>query len=245
MKENLQGIIILFSIWLFLSLIIEKIFLPTPIEVFQKLLLLSISWEIYFDILQTLKRTLIGLLIGSILGIIIGIIIGYYNKFYRVLQFPVDFLRSIPATALFPLFIVIFGLGDKIKIFIAAWASSFVVLINTIYGIQSISKTKLMVLKLKKVSFCKKILSVILPHSLPYIVAGLRIGLSFALIVEIVAEMFLGSNSGLGNRIYNASTIFEMEEVYATILIIGLIGYLLNKIIIITEKRIIHWSGQT
>ena len=83
-----------------------------------------------------------------------------------------------------------------------------------------------------------------IPDALPYIIAGARIALSLALVVEIVAEMFLGANSGLGYRIFNATSIFEMEEAYATILLVGLLGYIFNKTIIQIERRVVHWTGR-
>jgi ABC-type nitrate/sulfonate/bicarbonate transport system permease component len=244
MRLSLFGLIILISIWYIISLFVAKIFLPTPISVFSELHHLLSSQEIYFDIYSTLKRTLLGLLLGSTVGIFFGLIIGYYEKVYKIFQLPIDFIRSIPVTALFPLFIVFFGLGDNIKIFAAAWISGFVFLINTIYGVKNLSTTKMMLAKLKKLSFIKLSTLIILPGALPHIIAGLRVGFSLALIIQVVAEMFLGSNVGLGSRIYNASTIFEMEEVYASILLIGFIGYMLNKGIILLENKVVHWSGR-
>ena len=85
---------------------------------------------------------------------------------------------------------------------------------------------------------------IILPSALPYIAAGIRVSLSFALIVELVAEMFLGSQNGLGHRIFAASSVLAMEEVYTGILLIGALGYVLNSLMLFAEQKIIHWSGQ-
>jgi NitT/TauT family transport system permease protein len=178
------------------------------------------------------------------LGVFVGLMMGAYRPVYESMELPVDFLRSIPASALFPLFIVIFGLGDRVQVFIAAWASSMVVLINTTYGIRNVGSLRLMVAKTKKLPRHKVFFLVMIPNALPYIVAGARIGLSLALVVEIVAEMFLGSYSGLGRRIFNASSIFQMEEAYAAVLLVGLLGYALNKAVVTAEKRIVHWTGK-
>lgn len=245
-KSWFSGSMIFLLIWFLITAtgLISRLFLPTPIDVFKELFLLVISYEIFYDLFASLWRTLIGFFIGSVIGVLIGLIMGHYKTIYETMEFPVDFFRSIPATALFPLFIVIWGLGDQVKIFIAAWSSSMVVLINTIYGIRNVSIVRLMVAKTKKASFFKTFFKVIIPSALPYIFAGFRIGLSLALVVEIVAEMFLGSQSGLGKRIFNASSIFEMEEAYATVLVVGLLGYFLNKMIILVEGRVVHWSGR-
>ncbi len=245
-KSSILGSFILLAVWFMVTAtgLISRLFLPSPLAVFHKLYQLSISSEIAVDFFMTVWRTLAGYLMGCVIGIIIGLVMGHYRRFYNIMEFPVDFFRSIPATAIFPLFIVIWGLGDKIKIFIAAWGASLVVLINTIYGIRNVAEIRLKVAKLRRASFFKTFFKVMIPNAMPYIFAGLRIGLSLTLVVEIVAEMFLGSQSGLGRRIFNATSIFEMEEAYATVLVVGLLGYLLNKTIIQIEKRVVHWTGK-
>ena len=240
------GTLILLILWFFISAtgLIQQVFLPSPVAVFRELYSSFFSIAIFEDLFATVWRTLLGFLLGCTFGVVIGLIMGNYRRVYETMEFPVDFFRSIPATALFPLFIVVWGLGDQVKIFIAAWASSMVVLINTIYGIRSVSSIRLMVAKTKKMSSIKTFYKVMLPDALPYIIAGARIALSLALVVEIVAEMFLGSQSGLGRRIFNATTIFEMEEAYATVFVVGLLGYMMNKIIILIEKRVVHWAAR-
>jgi NitT/TauT family transport system permease protein len=200
--------------------------------------------ELFDDIWSTFKRTAIGLTFGTITGITIGTLLGSFRPLYRTLRLPLDFARSIPATALFPLFIILFGLGDMVKIFITTWATCLVVLINTLYGFQNISHTRRLVGKIKNFSFYKVVKLIILPSALPYIAAGIRVGISFALIVELAAEMFLGSQNGLGHRIFAASSILAMEEVYTSILLIGILGYTLNSLMLLAERKIIHWSGQ-
>lgn len=237
------GVASIVLVWIVITKtgIIRDLFLPEPWPVLQTLVQALVSDNLLFDLFSTLWRSISGFFLGSLIGFLIGMLMGYYRVIYDVLDLPIDFFRSIPATALFPLFIVIFGLGDLAKLFITAWAVSMVVLINTIYGFRNVSATMLRMAELKRVTVWDKFKLIILPSAVSSIVAGLRVGLSFALIVEIVAEMFLGSNNGLGHRIFNASSIFEMEEVYATIILVGILGYGLNKIILSAEKRIIHW----
>lgn len=245
-RLGLLGTAILLLAWTLVTAtgLVRPLFLPSPLAVFERLAELARSGEILRDLGQTLWRTLVGFLLGTIVGVAVGLVMGYRQTVYRMLEFPVDFFRSIPATALFPLFIVIWGLGDQVKVFITAWSSSMVVLINTIYGLRSVSQLRLMVATLHRVSFARRFYAVIIPNALPYIFAGLRIGLSLALVVQIVAEMFLGSQSGLGHRIFNASSTFDMETAYAAAVVVGALGYGLNKAILFAEARLIHWSGR-
>ena len=244
MRSNILGILIIFIFWEVLSLSVNRLFLPFPWEVINNLLVLSRTSELYVDIWATFKRTVIGLLFGTIVGVSLGTLMGSCRPLYKILRLPMDFIRSIPATALFPLFIVLFGLGDTVKIFVATWATCLIVLINTLYGFQNISQTRRLLGKLRKFSFLKTVKLIILPSALPYIVAGIRVSLSFALIIELVAEMFLGSNNGLGHRIFAASSVLAMEEVYVGILLIGIMGYVLNSTLLIIEHKVIHWSGK-
>ncbi|HBU06684.1 MAG TPA: hypothetical protein DEB09_01225 [Candidatus Magasanikbacteria bacterium] len=244
MKSNILGILIILVIWELLSLSVNRLFLPSPLEVVNNLYELSQKSGLYVDIWATFKRTIIGLLLGTVVGVSLGTLMGSCRPLYKTLRLPMDFIRSIPPTALFPLFIVLFGLGDTVKIFVASWASCLIVLVNTLYGFQSISNTRLLVGKLKNFSFFKTVRLIILPSILPFVTAGIRVSLSFALIVELVAEMFLGSNNGLGHRIFAASSVLAMEEVYVGILLIGILGYVLNSFLLLIEHKFIHWSGK-
>lgn len=242
----LWGSLVIVGVWLLVTEtgLIDKVFLPSPVAVIQELVRLLWGVEILGDTLATIGRTGIGFAIGAALGVVVGLLMGSYRRMYALMEFPVDFFRSIPATALFPLFIVVFGLGNQVKIFVAAWAAGMVVLINTIYGMRNVAAVRVMVARTKKASRWRTFARVMIPSAMPYIVAGCRIGLSLALVVEIVCEMFLGSHSGLGRRIFNATSVLEMEEAYAGVLLVGVLGYTLNKIVVIAEKKLVHWAGK-
>jgi len=250
MKQRLLftafAILVILSIWHVLSFsgIINKLFLPSPVNVFDKLVNLFATGEVYPDIVATLYRTNVGFLIGSIIGILVGLVMGYYKRVYDSLEFIVDFFRSIPATALFPLFLLFFGIGDETKIAVVVFASSMIVIVNTMYGVRHRSEVRIRfakTLNLEKISLFKK---VILPDAMPHIFAGLRIAISISLILAVVTEMFIGTSVGLGRRIIDAELVYRIPEMYATIIVAGIIGYLLNWLILFVEKRKIHWSGK-
>ena len=238
------GTLVLLAIWFLVTAtgLVDRVFLPCPDAVFRKLLSLLARGDLLADTFATLWRTLLGFVLGCMVGVCVGLLMGAYRPIYETMESPVDFFRSIPASALFPLFIVIWGLGNRVQVFIAAWASSMVVLINTMYGIRNVGKLRLMVAKIKKIPPVKVFYKVMIPEALPYIVAGARIALSLSFVVEIVAEMFLGVHSGLGRRIFNATSIFAMEEAYAAVFLIGILGWVANKGIILAERRVVHWS---
>lgn len=85
---------------------------------------------------------------------------------------------------------------------------------------------------------------VILLESMPQVFVGMRSGVSIALVIVIVAEMFIGSTDGLGQRIMNAQTIFDMPDMYASIFAAGLLGYVMNLVFLVVERRFVHWGGK-
>ncbi len=243
---TLSAIFILLVIWFMLSAsdLINKLFLPTPLEVAGKLSNLIATGEILPDIIATLYRTIIGFLIGCAIGISIGLVMGYYEKIYNSLEFIVDFFRSVPATALFPLFLLFFGIGDEAKIAVVVFASSLIIIVNTMYGVRNRSQIRTAfakTLKLGKFDLFKK---VILPDSMPHIFAGLRIAVSISLILAVVTEMFIGTSIGLGRRIMDAQLVYRIPEMYAAIILTGTIGYLINWFVLFIERKKIHWSGK-
>ena len=156
MKFRILGILIIFLAWETLSIFVNRLFLPPPLEVVKNLITIAHTQELYYDIWVTFKRTAIGLIIGTVVGVTAGTLLGSFRALYQTLRLPMDFVRSIPATALFPLFIVLFGLGDTVKIFVAAWEACLIVIVNTLYGFQNISHTRLLIGKLKSFLSAKR-----------------------------------------------------------------------------------------
>ena len=233
-------------IWIILSLfnIVNPLFLPSPLAVLKTFFIFIFSGDIIPDILFTLYRMSIGFFLSAIIGIPIGLLMGYSEKINDALEFLVDFFRSIPALALFPLFVLILGIGDSAKIGVVVFACFFVILINTMYGVKNANKTRIMVSRTMGANNFDIFRKIIFWDALPDIITGLRISLSMSLLVVVVTEMFLGTEVGLGHRIYDAHLIYRIPEMYVSIILVGLLGYLLNKLFVWWERRIIHWAGK-
>lgn len=245
-KTTLIGPLLLLFLWFITTSLelVNPLFVPSIPSVLASFGDLFSSSAIYADIFSTIQRLVFGFGIGAVLGIMLGIPAGYSEKMYDMLEFLIDFFRSIPVTALFPLFLLFFGIGDFAKIGIAAWSSSLIVLFNTIYGVRNSRKTRVLVAQTMKATSFQLFYKVVLPDSLPQVFVGLRTSLSLALIVVVVTEMFLGTTSGIGQRIFNTSITYRVPEMYASILIAGILGYSLNKLFALFESRTIHWAGK-
>ncbi len=245
-REAFVGPLALLLIWYLISTFqwVNPFFLPTPWNVFLELKGLLFSQGVYPHLGKTLYRMFSGYLLAILLGIPLGIVVGYWERAYNSLEFLIEFFRGFPATSLFPLFMLAFGIGDAAKIAIVIFSCSLVITINTLYGVRNSSKTRQMVAETMKASKTYIFSRVILPDALPYITAGLRTALSLTLIIVVILEMFIGTDKGLGHLIYNAHMTYQIPQMYATIVITGLIGYGMNKGFIKLEEEIIHWGGR-
>ena len=237
---------IILVIWAFFSnlKLISPLFLSTPQAVFLEIINLFSSGAILPDILFTFYRTLLGFIIACLIGIPLGLLMGYSNKIYYSLEFIVEFFRSIPATALFPLFLLFFGIGDQSKIALTAWAAGLVLIINSMYGVHLGKELRIKSAKTMRISGFSLFQKIIFPEALPQIFSGMRIAISLSLVIVVVTEMFIGTNFGLGHRIIDAQLVYKIPEMYATIFIVGVLGFLINKGFIYSEKKVVHWKGK-
>lgn len=222
--------------------LINRLFIPSPTEVGSSLLRLFSSGEIWDNLGATFFRMMAGFLLASIIGIPLGIVLGHFRKAYVFSEFFIDFTRSIPATALFPLFMLILGVGDKSKIAIVCFSCLFVILINSIYGVWNSPKDRVLMARTFRATNTQIFSKIILFDALPQIFAGLRNALSIALILAVVTEMFVGTNRGLGFIIYNSKIAYDTPTMYAVIILTGILGYSTNRCLLLAEKRTIHWS---
>lgn len=240
------GPLALLIIWYLLTLfrLAHPLLLPSPIKVGKEFVLMFVSGNIAADLGSTLYRVAIGFVLASLIGIPIGLIMGYSERIYNWCEFLVDFFRSIPATILFPLFMLVFGLGDRAKIAVVVFGCTFLILVNSMYGVRNSKQTRILGVQSMKATKWEIFTKVIFPGALPEIAGGLRISVSIALIIVIVIEMFVGTKQGLGRRISDMHAMFEVAQMYATIILAGIVGYILNQTLFFLERRVIHWAGK-
>ena len=242
----LVGVAILLAIWSFVTWLklVDPVLLPSPLSTFRTLWLGMVDGKLGVDFVKTVMRTIYSTAIAAVIAIPLGILLGSSEKLYRSVEFLIDFFRSTPASAMFPLFLVLFGVGDRTKISVAAFGAALVILFNVAYGVMNARKTRLLAAKAMGASRLRILIDVMLLESLPQTFVGLRNGVSLALVIVVVAEMFIGSTDGLGNRVFEAQQLFAMPDMYAAIFAAGALGYGLNLLFLIIERRFVHWSGK-
>jgi sulfonate transport system permease protein len=240
------GIVGLIAIW---SLVtwrqwVDPVLLPSPIATAKALWKGMDGGALGFDFVKTVYRTAASTAIAAVIAIPLGIVLGASEKVYRSLEFVIDFFRSTPASAMFPLFLILFGVGDETKISVAAFGAALVIVFNVAYGVMNARKTRLLAAKVMGASRLRVLFDVMLLESLPQTFVGLRNGVSLALVIIVVAEMFIGSQDGLGHSVFEAQQLFEMPRMYAAIFAAGVLGYGLNLLFLVIERRFVHWSGK-
>jgi acyl-CoA synthetase (AMP-forming)/AMP-acid ligase II/ABC-type nitrate/sulfonate/bicarbonate transport system permease component len=244
--KKLLGPMILLGLWFLVTVteMVDPFFLPSPLKVGRQLAELLSTGSTYGHLFKTFYRMMAGYFLAVAIGIPLGIVLGYWEKIYESVEFIIDFFRSFPATAMFPLFMLAFGIGDGSKIALVVFGCSLLILVNTTYGVHSCSRTRKMVAQTMKASEAYIMAKVVLPEALPQISAGLRLALSLSLIIIVVLEMFIGTKKGLGFLIYNAHMTYQIADMYAFIVMAGLIGYFINQGYVRLESKVIHWTGR-
>lgn len=238
--------LIILAIWIITTnlKLINLFFLPTPQEVAISLINSLSSINIWSDLAYTLYRAFVSLVIGTIIGVPFGLLIGYFNRLYKSCEFIIEFFRATPATALFPLFLLLFGIGDIAKIALVSWSIIFIIIIHSVYGVHLSRQSRYRVAKIMKYTGFSLFKKFVFPEALPQILAGIHIALSNSLIVVVVTEMFIGTQMGLGKRIVDSQMVYKIPDMYASILLLGTTGYILNRLFNRGEKSIVHWIGK-
>jgi len=201
---------------------------------------LVISGELPGEFLPSLWRMFAGYAIGVVLGIVLGLLMGYVRFFYNLLEPITEVLRPIPSPAYLPIVILFLGIDDEMKIFMIAFASLFPVLLNTYSGVRSVDPIQLQTARTFGVEGPKLLWQVVLPAASPYIFTGMRVSLAVALIVMVISEM-VAASSGIGYFILSAQRGFKIREMFAGVLTLAALGYILNRAFLAIESRVLAW----
>ena len=223
---------------------IKPILLPTPVDTILTLINGMAGPLLLPHFFVTLERTLMAFGIATAIGMPLGIALGSNERAYRSVEFLIDFFRSTPASALIPLFLLIFGISNVNKVAIAAFGAFLIVVFNCAYGVINARKQRVAAAKVMGASRWQIFKDVLFWESLQPSFVGLRSAVSMALVIVVVAEMFIGSENGLGHKIIDAQQVMNVRVMYAAIMAAGILGYALNIAFLALEKRIVHWSGR-
>jgi len=227
-------VLLILSLWegLARSGTIAVLFFPSPSSILTTLWHLIISGEVFSNLEISLVRMSWGIFFGLVPGVLLGLAMGWSNRIQKIMDPFIAALHPIPKIAIFPLIMIIFGLGEISKIVAIAISAFFPMLINSMAGVRQLTPVYFEVAKNYGANRWKTFFRIVLPGSLPMILAGARIAFNMALVITIAVEL-LTAREGLGVMIWFAWETLRTKELYATLVVIAALGmginYLLQK----------------
>jgi NitT/TauT family transport system permease protein len=237
--------LVLLGIWEFVSSsgMVDEIILPAPssiadamVDIVQESFFWNATWV-------TTQEALIGFAAGVLIAWILGTLIGLFRGFSLAVYPPVVAFQIMPRVALAPVFLTWFGFGITSKIVMAATICFFPVLVNTILGMQGVSKDARALMRSLGASKWEEYRKLLLPASLPAIFASLKVAVALALIGAIVAE-FLGASEGMGVLLREFSFQLRIAESFAVLVALSILGLVLYGLAALLESRLIFWRGR-
>ncbi|MEB3103654.1 ABC transporter permease [Ferviditalea candida] len=239
--KGCAGIFAAFTLWQLAALLVDTQYFPSAWTIVKYSFGLLFEPTFIVHVYGTVQAMLAGLALAALIAVPAGLLLGRYPLAYRLTRLLVETLRPIPAVALAPLAILMFGLSERATISLVVWTSIWPILINSIYGMHNVDQLFCQTARTFGFGRWETLLKVELPSSAPFIATGIRIALSIALSVAIAGEMVAGSGQGLGGWILQESASGSLNPVYSATFISGLLGYAINMIMEYAEHRLFFW----
>ena len=193
------------------------------------------------DIAISFQRSGIAFVAAVVVGIPLGLFMGQIRPVEQALDPILQLFRQTSALALYPVFILLLGLGETSKVFVIFWATLFPILLATIGGVKEVDKKLIEMARTYGAGSLTIFRRVILPAAVPAIFVGLRLSATTALLLLIAAEM-IGANKGIGFQVMNAQYNFQIPLMFAAILLLAFLGLAANALLVVLQRRLCRWS---
>lgn len=215
--------------------------LPTVAMVKDACIEMLNSGQLQKDLLISIQRVLKGFVAASLLGIVLGTMMGMFKPVRLMLEPFITTIRQIPMIAWFPLIVLWFGIGESSKVIIIVLAAFFPVLVNTLSGVAGTPEGYIEVARLYKLSKWKTFTKLYLPHAIPQILVGLKLGLSVSWMAVVAAEL-VAATSGIGFRMNDARSMMRSDRVIVCMFVIGFVGILMDKLVTVLFNSLTPWQ---
>ncbi len=225
--------------------IVPTTLLPSPSQVLVQLGVIMTDPVFLGDIASTISAWAIGLALASLVGVTAGLVLGSSRWVYEASSALIEFLRPIPAVALVPLAILVFGTGTTMKFMLVLYAALWPILLNTLYGARELDPVTHETAKTFRLTWWQTLTKVFLPHAAPFAFTGIRISASIALIVTVSAELLAGTATGIGSFILAVqSGGGSTAQVFAGTIVAGVLGVLVNAALKSVESVLFSWRKE-
>jgi NitT/TauT family transport system permease protein/taurine transport system permease protein len=224
------SIAIAFLSWQVLSTFIFNPFLiPPPLEVIRTAIPMILSGEILADVSISMSRVLVGFVVGSLAAIVFGVLLGRLQLLHDLLDPIIELMRYLSPTAMIPIAVIWFGIGELSKYFLIFWGTFFIVLVNTIAGVWRAPIARQRAAECLGANQMQIFVLVVIPSAAPYIVTGMRVAMASSFMSIIPAEI-LAADSGIGYLLQKSSMLLQTNRIFVALLTICLLGFAFDRI---------------
>ena len=228
-----------FLIWQLLSTFIFNPFLiPPPLEVIRTAIPMMMSGEIFADVSISMSRILVGFFSGSLIGVIFGVLLGRIRILHDLLDPIMELLRYLSPTAMIPIAVIWFGIGELSKYFLIFWGTFFIVLINTTAGVWRAPIARQRAAECLGANRLQIFLMVLIPSAVPYIVTGMRVAMASSFMSIIPAEI-LAADSGIGYLLQKSSMLLQTNRIFVALLTICILGFAVDRLFRFFVQRVL------
>ena len=217
-----------------------RTFLPPLSEDLQALWELTLNGQLADHLLASVGRSAAGFTIAVAVAVPLGLLIGWYRPVARFLQPLLELARNTAALALLPVFTLLLGIGELSKVTLVVYACVWPVLLNTIAGVNTVDPLLVKAARSLGLSSPRLFRKVILPSAVPTVFTGIRMAASYSILVLVAAEM-VGAKAGLGYLINTSQVNFQIQQMYAGIIAVSVLGVLVNQGFVVLERRFSTW----
>jgi len=218
----------------------SEFFISRPTAIAEQFFVWLVSGTIFYHGVITLSQAVGGFFLGGIIGMCMGVWLGRAALVAEVLDPFIMMFYSLPKVALAPLFVLWFGIGMDMKIYLTATIVFFLVFLNTYTGVRAVSREQIAILKLMGANERHVLFKVVLPSAITWVFTGLRLSVPYALIGSIVGEL-IASNRGLGYLLANSAGQFDTTGVFAALISIMIMAFFLNALVKLVERKAMPW----
>ncbi|MFJ3697401.1 ABC transporter permease [Streptomyces sp. NPDC090052] len=215
--------------------------LPAPTGVAEKAGAMISDGTLASDTFASLRRVFLGYALGVAVAIPVGFLMGWYPIARALIEPYIQFFRTIPPLALIPLAVVLLGIGEVPKIAVIFLASFMSCVLSSFQGVIDVDRTLINAARVLGASDRTIFAKVVVPASTPFILVGMRIGLGASWATVVAAEL-IGAQEGLGYRMQKASTWFDMDAVFVSLITIGVLGLVMDRLLLLAERRLTGWQ---
>jgi len=220
---------IAFATWQLLSTFIFNPFLiPPPVEVIRTAIPMLLSGEILADVSISMTRVLVGFVTGSLAGVVLGVLLGRIRLLHDLLDPIMELLRYLSPTAMIPIAVIWFGIGEMSKYFLIFWGTFFIVSINTTAGVWRTPVARQRAAECLGANSLQIFVLVVIPSAVPYIVTGMRVAMASSFMSIIPAEI-LAADSGIGYLLQKSSMLLQTNRIFVALLTICILGFAVDR----------------